>query len=266
MNISHSDNEEVLTAQNIAEMAKNSSAKIGIGLIGDNARKNLIIKGAKRHGISEVHFFGDASTLVEALSAGKIDAAVRGNLEANNTMSSVRRFFSLDKILRAALLQPPKGNLILLAPVGVDEGWTLEQKIELIDLGMRFLTRLGIEPKVGILSGGRKGDRGRHPVVDRTLDEAEAIAEYFRESKFDVKDCEILIENAVLDRNMILAPDGISGNLIFRALHFLGGWRALGAPILNLEKVFIDTSRAKRNYVDSIALAAALVKLNKGMR
>ena len=31
---------------------------------------------------------------------------------------------------------------------------------------------------------------------------------------------------------MLIAPDGISGNLVFRTLHFLGGGKALGAPIL----------------------------------
>jgi len=58
---------------------------------------------------------------------------------------------------------------------------------------------------------------------------------------------------------MIIGPDGISGNLIFRTLHFLGEGRALGAVVLNIDRVFVDTSRAKGSYVDSIALASALV-------
>ncbi|MDD3398769.1 MAG: methanogen marker protein 4, partial [Candidatus Methanomethylophilaceae archaeon] len=60
--------------------------------------------------------------------------------------------------------------------------------------------------------------------------------------------------------NMIIAPDGMSGNIIFRALHFVGGCKALGAPVLNLEKVFVDTSRVKSDFQDSIALALRLVR------
>ena len=38
---------------------------------------------------------------------------------------------------------------------------------------------------------------------------------------------------------------------------------SMGAPILNLDRVFIDTSRAKRCYTDSIALASALAHQGK---
>ncbi|MFX1345221.1 MAG: phosphotransacetylase, partial [Promethearchaeota archaeon] len=43
--------------------------------------------------------------------------------------------------------------------------------------------------------------------------------------------------------NIIIAPDGISGNLIYRTLVHLGGGKAYGAIYMNLEKVIIDTSR-----------------------
>jgi len=56
----------------------------------------------------------------------------------------------------------------------------------------------------------------------------------------------------------VVAPDGVSGNLIFRTLHFLGGCRAYGAPVVNLDRIFVDTSRAKSDYSDSILFAAVL--------
>jgi predicted methyltransferase MtxX (methanogen marker protein 4) len=145
----------------------------------------------------------------------------------------------------------------------VDEGWTVEEKMEFVDLGGKLMRRMGVEPKIGVLSGGRIGDKGRHPVVDRTLSDAEEVTKRGVALGMDVTNCEILIENAIVDRNFILAPDGISGNLIFRTLHFLGRGKALGAVILNIDRVFIDTSRAKASYVDSIALASALVGKRK---
>ena len=55
---------------------------------------------------------------------------------------------------------------------------------------------------------------------------------------------EILIENAIANKsNLIIAPDGISGNLIYRTLVHLGGGKAYGAIYMGLEKIIIDTSR-----------------------
>ncbi len=69
---------------------------------------------------------------------------------------------------------------------------------------------------------------------------------------------EILIEDAVVEHSIIIAPDGISGNLIFRTLALLGGGRAHGAPVANLSRIFVDTSRASSDYSNAIFLAAAL--------
>ncbi len=80
---------------------------------------------------------------------------------------------------------------------------------------------------------------------------------------YDAYHSEILLENAVDEADLIIAPDGISGNLLFRSMHFIGGALALGAPVINIGKVYIDTSRAKKDYRDSIMLA---MRLTEGKR
>ena len=77
---------------------------------------------------------------------------------------------------------------------------------------------------------------------------------------YDAYDAEILLEDIVREADLVIAPDGISGNIIFRALHFIGGAKALGAPVINTDKIFVDTSRAKTDYVDCIALAMKLTE------
>ena len=96
-------------------------------------------------------------------------------------------------------------------------------------------------------------------MVDRSIDDAEEVARIGKAMGLDSVHCEILIEEAVLTKNFLIAPDGISGNLIFRTMHLVDGGRSMGAPIVNLDKVFVDTSRAKVSFVDSIALASALL-------
>ena len=125
---------------------------------------------------------------------------------------------------------------------------------------MDLAKKIGLDAKIAVMSGGRSGDKGRNASVDRSIGDALLLVERLLAQGYDAYHAEILLESAVKEANMVIAPDGMSGNLIFRALHFLGGCKALGAPVLNMEKVFIDTSRAKTDFNDSIALALRLVK------
>ena len=193
--------------------------------------------------------------LIDDLMAGRIDAAVRGTLPANDTLRALKKAEGVDHLERIALLETSHGKKFLLAPVGVDEGWTVPEKLELIKKGRLIAEKFGLLKKVGVLSGGRLGDIGRHSQVDASMAEAESVARLG-----DAGHCEILIENAVEDCGLIIAPDGISGNLIFRTLVFLGGGLGHGAPVVNISRIFVDTSRASPNYSNALMLAAALLE------
>ncbi len=112
---------------------------------------------------------------------------------------------------------------------------------------------------MAVLSGGRLGDLGRHPVVDRTMADAELVARLTGGAEH----AEILIEGGAAGRyGMVVAPDGISGNLIFRTLTFLGagGAGGHGAPVVNIDRIFVDTSRASADYTNAIILAKSLAQ------
>ena len=196
--------------------------------------------------------------LVRALMDGEIDAAVRGTLPSSTTLACLKKAAGVSHLVRIALLETADGRKFLLAPVGVDEGWTVDEKVEMVERGREMAPALGLPPTVAVLSGGRKGDRGRHPQVDRSLAEAEQVAELTKASH-----AEILIEDAVGRYGMVLAPDGISGNLIFRTLVLLGGGKGHGAPVVNIGSTFVDTSRATPDYGRAINLAASLAKRKK---
>jgi putative methanogen marker protein 4 len=196
--------------------------------------------------------------LIEALYAGRIDAAVRGTLPASSTLKALKTAAGLNHLERIALLETADGHLFLLAPVGVDEGWTVEEKVRLVGHGRDIARSFGLAEGVAILSGGRLGDLGRHPVVDRTMADAELVARLT-----GAEHTEILIEEAVRRYGMVVAPDGISGNLIFRTLTFLGAGAGHGAPVVNIDRIFVDTSRASANYTNAVMLTKSLVKSRK---
>ncbi|MDO9324650.1 MAG: methanogenesis marker protein Mmp4/MtxX [Methanoregula sp.] len=207
------------------------------------------------NGVSVAESAHPEQALVDDLMAGRIDAAVRGTLPANATLKALKKAAGVDHLERIALLETVHGKKFLFAPVGVDEGWTVEQKIDLIKKGRIIAEKFGLPKKVGILSGGRLGDIGRHPNVDASIADAEMVARLG-----DATHCEILIEDAVETCGLIIAPDGISGNLVFRTLVFLGGGYGHGAPVVNISRIFVDSSRASPNYANALLLAESLLE------
>ena len=193
--------------------------------------------------------------LIDDLMAGTIDAAVRGTLPSNATLKALKIAEGVDHLERIALLETAGGKKFLLTPVGVDEGWTVPEKLELIRKGKEIAKKFGLPEKVAVLSGGRLGDVGRHPQVDASMAEAELVARLSGSEH-----CEILIEDAIESCGLIIAPDGISGNLIFRTLTFLGNGYGHGAPVVNIRRIFVDTSRASPNYSNALLLAASLLE------
>jgi putative methanogen marker protein 4 len=251
----------MLTLSKIQTIAQKEDAKIGIG---DKSRDGTISRSceiAQKKGFAEIEVFHENSSLVEALRSGEIDGAVRGTFESKSVLAQLKAQFGLEKTQRIVLLSHSDDRLVLLAPVGIDEGQSLREKKELVVFGRELLQIFGDEVKLGVLSGGRLDDFGRSAIVDESIELGKILNEQALEMGIASEHFGILLEKAIETSNFIMAPDGISGNLIFRAMHFFGGAKAIGAPISNLPRVFVDTSRAKSDYSDSIALASALCQL-----
>jgi predicted methyltransferase MtxX (methanogen marker protein 4) len=122
---------------------------------------------------------------------------------------------------------------------------------------------MGMVPKIAVLSGGRAEDVGRSSKIDESIAQGEILSRITR-NKYIVKHYYILIENAIADHaNFILAPDGISGNLIFRSLIFLGSGKSHGALTLGIKEILVDTSRSQNveGYIRALKFAKYLADL-----
>ncbi len=223
--------------------------------------------------------------LINAFKDPEVHAVVRGSLKASQIMKFLKELKTDSKINRATYINTfdEKDFLedyeFLLAPVGIDEGKTLDEKFELAIQAALFLKSINKQPKIAILADGRKDDMGRSLGIDKNLKESEKLTEMLL-SKFEdldtfdndcddesmhysVKNYYILIEQAIKDgNNIIIAPDGISGNIIFRTLVLLNSWPSYGAVTLGVDEIFIDTSRDQsvEGYLRSIKLAYDLAK------
>ncbi len=197
------------------------------------------------------------------LKNNSIHAIVRGSLSSNIFLKNLKINLNVREINRLALLETFNGHQFFYGPVGIDECNSLEDKIIFLEAAIKELRRFDIVPKISILSGGRISDVGRDDKVDKTIKDANEIVKLL-EKKYPnlmISHDEILIEKAIENKsNLIIAPDGISGNLTYRTLVHLGGGKAYGAIYMNLDRPIIDTSRVGKFYevYGALLLAQAL--------
>ncbi len=226
--------------------------------------------------------------LIEAFKNPEVHATLRGSLKASKIIKSIKELKPDCKINRTTYINTcddenfSKDYEFLLAPVGIDEGKNIEEKVELAVQAANFLQYLGKMPKIAVLAEGRKDDLGRSDRIDESLLSSQSLTdvliETFKEldnfdndsndisKNYSIKNYYILLEQAIEDGyNIILANDGIFGNIMFRTLVLLDKWPSYGAVTLGIDEIFIDTSRDQsvEGYVRSLKLAYKLAKLKK---
>jgi len=258
--------------RSLQETARSRHARIGIGIWNADAEYIASLQSAIEY--ADLLLVGEPGCdcpfdfipakepwkeLVRLLAAGEIEGAVRGNLPAGRTMRALAGQFQI-RVRRLALLEL-SGWAFLLGPVGIDEGESLSDRLELLLGGAKFLQGMGVVPRAAVLSGGRMEDMGRCERVDRSLAEGELIAARAQEAGLQACHKGILIESCRGD-DIVIAPEGVSGNLIFRTLLLLCGAESYGAPVL-MDHIFVDSSRARGSFDGPVMLASAMAEMRE---
>lgn len=232
--------------------------KIAIGL-GEN--KNVL--EAIKEFPHEFIIAHNNEEMLEYIHDPEIDGVIRGSLESNIIMELRKEY---PHIFRASILEIDN-HKFMLTPVGIDECDTIKAKKVIVEECSRIVELTGHEPKIALLSGGRKQDKGRSSKIDQSIDECEVVVNDLKD-KYNIKHDYILIEEAIKERaNVIVAPDGIIGNIIFRSLVLVAGITSYGAITLKQPNLFIDTSRSQsvEGYVNSIKLIENIIKSEKNI-
>lgn len=232
---------------------------IGVGKNSNILKAIDIFKDKYKVDIKLIH---NDNELVKSILDDEIDAVVRGSLAASGVIKEVKKHFP--EISRATFVHGDEHEF-LLTPVGIDEGDTIEDKLRIAISCGNFLRKLSKEPKIAILADGRKGDYGRSEEISKSIDESEKLTELIQKNTdFEVKNYYILIEQALNDNcNVIIAPNGIIGNIIFRTLILVNSWPSCGAITFGINGIYIDTSRDQtvEGYLRSLIFAYKLAKL-----
>ena len=214
----------------------------------------------EKHPKTELKLIYRDEDLVKAVLDDKIDGVIRGSLPASNIMKELKEHYP--KLSRATYVHGDEYEF-LLSPVGIDEGNSVEEKFEIAMNCSEFLKKVGKEPKIAVLAEGREDDFGRGSEVSNSIKDAKKLTKMIEETSEDVTNYFILIEKAINDNcNVIIAPNGRVGNIIFRTLVLLSSWPSYGAVTFGIDRTYIDTSRDQsiEGYVRSLTLANDLAE------
>lgn len=214
----------------------------------------------EKHPKTELKLIYKDEDLVKAVLDDKIDGVVRGSLPASNIMKELKEHYP--NLSRATFVSGEEYEF-LLTPVGIDEGVSVEDKFEMAMNCADFLKKLGKKPKIAVLAEGREDDFGRGKEVSNSIKDSKKLTKLIEESSEEVKNYFILIEKAINDKNnIIIAPNGRVGNIIFRTLVLLNSWPSYGAVTFGMDRTYIDTSRDQsiEGYVRSLMLVNDLAE------
>jgi len=202
-----------------------------------------------------------ALRMMEDLYSGDINCAVRGSISSRDILNAIKIVYKVRDPGRS-LFFDIAGDHLFLSPVGIDELKAPEDKIDNIIKVATVTEKMGKTPRILVLGPGRVGDEDRDSKIADGMRQARKILQSIKNRGMDAEGGDICIERLrYQDFTHVVAPDGVSGNLIFRTSVFLFNAQAYGAPALNLPDVYVDTSREKRDAFRAMIMAHFLASM-----
>ena len=222
---------------------------------------------------------------IEMVNNGKADIIMKGMLQTADLLKAVldkdASLRQKNRILSHVVILESKNypKLLYITDVGLNVAPDLKQKMSIIQNTVDVALRLGNDkPKVAVLSAVEIVN----PDMQCTMDAAvlSKMAE-----RGQIKNCMIdgplALDNAINkeaaaqknlkglvagDADILLVPDIEAGNILYKGLSFLGGFRSIGGVIVGAKIPLVVVSRAEstESKLYSIALAIILSGENHG--
>ena len=167
------------------------NVKVGIGCAPDSKFVEVSVRALNN---PNVIIYRDPQKLADDLASGKIDAAVRGDMSSSKLLPLIKKALGLEMLQRVVIMGY-RDRAVFIAPVGIDEGWTVEDRVSMAERSEALMQKLGCgDVRIAVMSGGRDEDLGRIDVVDESITDAVQIVKQLKKKGYDAYDAEILIE------------------------------------------------------------------------
>ena len=223
-----------------------------------------------------------AKNLKEAaalVNAGVMDTMISGfNYSTRDVILTFKENFSMtSEYFSSCFICSKNGQNLAIADGGVNKDPTKEQLYCIVeDTAKTFMNYFDEQPRIAMLSystngsGGKNSDlekiyfviskiRESHPewLIDGEMQLDTAIDPHISEKKFP---------NSVISghANILIVPDLNSGNILYKSLEHLGGWRVAGPIVQGFSLPLADLSRG--STVDNVKYTIEIIKELYGKR
>lgn len=275
----------------VALKLKLGKPKIGLGLAYPDKEILASLKKSKKYadivlvgpkaiakiaGFKKIVSENPEKTLPELLVNGEFDGIVRGTIDDFKTYENYQELVGKEKtknLIELGLLEDVYGRQFFLSEASNPAGWTKEEKIKNCEGIIDFMKKeLGAKPKIGIITGVRhetykRRKETREGVIgylNKNYEDAQEIVDYFKQKGIEIKNYAIELNAAVEDGcNIIVPPNGMVGNQIFRALGLIGGGKLLTGSRANIPHPYEDNSRCEKDFEPHIKWLVAWINGRK---
>ncbi len=238
-------------------------------LIGPNAIKNI-------KAFQKIISKEPEKKLARMLFNKEVEGIVRGTIDDFKTFEAYQALIGQEKteeMTELGLMEDFYGRQFFISQASNPLGWTREGKIRDCEGIIKFMkAELGIKPKIGFITGIRhetyerkkKIRKSVQGILNQTYEDANNIISYFTKKGIKAKNYAIEIETALKDGcNIIVPPNGMVGNQIFRTLILIGGGKLLTGSRANLPHPYEDNSRSETDFEPHVRWLVAWINGRK---
>lgn len=148
-------------------------------------------------------------------------------------------------------------------PYDTTSVWDLDMLQRCCEFASHFLQTCGTEPKVGLLTAGKRSwiEPSGNPAIKETFEVADGMMRFIEEMGRQAKIYDHRAELAINDGvNVLMWPDSVSGNMGTRTLHFFGGFSLIGGVVVNDSCPYVEIQQTAgiEAYRASLLLAGLL--------
>ncbi len=233
----------------------------------------IIEEAAEIHKDVTVISADSLKTATQIVDAGEADAMISGfNYSTREVILAFKKSLSVtSKYFSSCFICSKRGHELAVADGGVNKRPDKEQLYCIVeDTAITFQRCFNKQPKIAMLSYSTNGSGGDNPdlekihyvipkirqnhpdwIIDGEMQLDTAINQAVSEKKFP---------NSTIkgDANILIVPDLNSGNILYKALEHLGGWRVTGPIVQGFSKPLADLSRG--STVDNVNYTIEIIK------
>ncbi|MBQ3293439.1 hypothetical protein IJG93_04070 [Candidatus Saccharibacteria bacterium] len=215
----------------------------------------------------------DLSEAASLVNAGVVDTMISGfNYSTRDVILCFKENFKMtSEFFSSCFICSKNGQNIALADGGVNKDPTKEQLYCIVeDTAKTYEKCFGGQPKIAMLSYSTNGSGGKNPDLEKIyfviLRIRESHPEWLIDGEMQLDTAmnyqisEKKFPNSTLQghANILIVPDLNSGNILYKSLEHLGGWRVAGPIVQGFDKPLADLSRG--STVDNVKFTIEIIK------